>query len=909
MIRRRSSLRFFGILSVVIAATMSTAIPSGLAEEPYMEDPCASFVHLEDGKFYAGNTPFAMEGPNLLMAIAKVPYGPAEPAEDPFFIAPHQLFQADNYAVCNGTSNNGCCDSRTTCRSALQADIDALVDMGANSVRLIVPRMEWDETDKTHHTPTLACSTLGSTDPCTIDLMDPYERDQALKRIEDQINALGDNGIRSILLTGRPNGGHLSAEYEYGRWLDDLATRLKNNPYLIAYDPMNEPPYLYNAPHLNTSSCANAPSMYLCKDMARAVSKGWFDHLTLNDPNHLVSIGLGDSNSVFWWDPAVLWDHFTSYHMYPYPGGPWEDPGSGGPIGGVPFPQAPAVSGAKAFSDGIYYGSLNACGEPCPYVGEFDSRNCYVAAGPVGKAGIIDNATGGFNYSPFTGPSCPIGSLVGGACQVATFEPGRDQPFVLDQPLYYVIASAGNPVCPPGTTWDTANCLAHVGPPQAQAFIGPNPSGGGQGFFYHHLNSSVHCHAPATDTGTACYLGPVPSGWTPFTLERPLYYVEPVTCDRKKPVYYGETGFSTYPYPTGAHDQTQGVPQGQVNVCADEETGPVIDWVQIGNVQFEADVNHSGTTLPTLPGATNGTNVHTIPGSQIDILFGAGFEKCETVTIRYRSIREKRLWMTIEGHAPRRLTLPNSQGVWGTFQGTFNFPPGASVLTLTSPHDAANGDYAEQEQFMMGDGAGWRGVYPYSRACGYQGLHYWLYGPTTHWGGCGITALNAFSYQVDTSPGLPDRLLTPAAEVLRDQVDFLSSPIGKCDKPDLFNEALSRSTGPSPTFMYSGTIVDSQNQPIPNAAVLATVIECSSWENRVGIGTHADAQGHYVFQTDAPIALIQASHFGYQSNHLWPNGSPALPDIELEKIPNLTPPTPPTPPAMACRGDSGWITQ
>ncbi|MEZ4454922.1 MAG: hypothetical protein R2882_00020, partial [Gemmatimonadales bacterium] len=333
-----------------------------------------------------------------------------------------------------------------------------------------------------------------------------------------------------------------------------------------------------------------------CKDLAIAASKDWFDHLTLHDQNHLVSIGLGDQGSVFMWDPAVVKDHFTSYHVYPNPGGPWDDPGPGGvagPGGIIPFTAPPPVSGGDYVANDIYFGSLNACGTPCPYVGEYDGANCLVATGPVGSSGFIDE--GEFNYQHFTsGPPCTAGTNTGVACNLASYDPGRDTPFLLNQPLYYVVADPTATLpqdrCPPGTTYDGANCLVHTGPPGAQPFLWTEPSTGSTGYYYNWLPGPQHCQPPAVDDTAHCDLGPVPTGWDPFSMTRPLYYVTAVACGTKKPVYMGETGFTVYPYPTGAADFWDPPPSGNLpagltgakQTCDRVEGGPEIDFVKVG---------------------------------------------------------------------------------------------------------------------------------------------------------------------------------------------------------------------------------------------------------------------------------------------------------------------------------------
>ncbi|MEZ4295424.1 MAG: hypothetical protein R3B70_10645 [Polyangiaceae bacterium] len=106
-----------------------------------------------------------------------------------------------------------------------------------------------------------------------MDLMDPDMRARALTLIEDQINLLGDHGIRTVLLSGSHDGGSKRARLEYGKWLEDLGQRLANNPYLIAYDPMNEPLYFFDAVASDLGCTEPDEPLDRCKDLAIATSK------------------------------------------------------------------------------------------------------------------------------------------------------------------------------------------------------------------------------------------------------------------------------------------------------------------------------------------------------------------------------------------------------------------------------------------------------------------------------------------------------------------------------------------------------------------------------------------------------------------------------------------------------------
>lgn len=913
-------------VAMFAAAFSSLAVITVLAGAARAQEPCAPFVRLVDGKFFEGNAPYAMEGPNFTMAVAATVDTQVDPPQWDYFLAPYDAYQPDGKAVCTGPSATPCCSTEAGCHADLQVDVDGLTSMGANSVRLIVPHMEWDQSTSTY-TPYLPCTTVstgsGAVPPCKLDLMDPDQRTRALELIEEQIDWLGDYGIRTVLLTGRTNAGDQHAVAEYDRWLDDLSARLVNNPYLIAYDPMNEPPYAYDVAAAGYSTCPGDPAsdVHTCKNIASSVSRDWYTHLTTNDPNHLVSIGLGGSGSVLMWDPAVLWDHFTSYHIYSYPAGPWNDPGPGGPVAGPPFP-APAkpVSGGHAVEDDIYYGSLNGCGVPCPYVGDYDGANCYVTAGPNGTGGTVSN--GSFQYPHLAGAiPCPVGTDIGPACEVGTYDPGRDVPFILGQPVYTVNAQNGS--CPSGMTLQGSSCIASYGPPGASPFLWTG-QGGSTGFYYNYLSPTEHCRAPATDDTVHCYVGAVPTGWTPVILSRPLYYVTAVACNgTRKPIHFGETGFSVYPYPTGSRDYWASNPPNVPkltalrNQCNDVEAGPELDFLVIDGQFLEAEsatvTNSPGfpASIQSCSGCSGGSKVLLYTGAQVDVDLPNGASPCASFSFGYRSIIERRLVLTTAGRAPRQLRVPSSGGSWNQISFPLDIPAGTTTFTITAPHDAANGNALEQAQFLTGNGGSWPGVYPFGQACGFQGIHYWWYGTTTTWGSCGDSALNAPWYEVsNATSSQPDTelRLTAAAEALRDQVDMLLPAMDKCSEPPDFHHDLSRAVGPSPGHTYKGSVT-AGGVPLANAFVVLSPIDCNgTW--RDPISTYTDGKGKYLFHSDFPAAQVVASHFGYQTR-VWPlyGASSAVPPIELPRVSALPSIPTPVPPKLACRGADGWVPQ
>jgi hypothetical protein len=713
------------------------------------ESTCTEFVVMDEvGRFRLEGEPYALHGINLHASIGAVVTNAHVEGLEPddyqweYFVAPYGNYLPDNHGICSTpwADRSQCCDSAESCREMfINEHVERVVALGANSVRLV--DVSFSITDD--GVPVARCARLwddysqrdlDAGRPCQMDLSNPELRSQYIEIVRDTVRILGERGIRTIHLPEGKNADRGSNHFVYLEVLEALSTALADEPWLLGYDPMNEPVYFYRGELVDSRfRCADGS---FCKTSARAVSKGWFEALTANAPHHFVTVGQGNTTlSLISWDPLVVYDHFTSWHVYPRR--PWDD-GNG--------PHA-----SRGFAAQIYHASLAACGLPCPYLGEEDEVGCKVAEGPVAADGFIWND--GF-YLPYrsAGERCPVGSDDGANCLVAKFVRGRDRAEIRRQPFFYVAAQDGQ--CPADTTFDGANCLVAEGPLGATGFIGELV--GVPQFYWEPMENEPPCAAPATWTQQGCRIGTVPTGWSPFIVYKSHFYVDAVTCGPRRPAHFGETGFSVFP---------------------------------------------------------NGENLHR-----------AAYEGNPGRMSKYRDC--------VDGQGAVR------------------------------PDVAPHGTEAEQVEFLMGAARyGWDGAFPMSHACGFQGMHWWALAGV-HWGLCSEDHYGLFAYwylKQDAAPEGDLRALVPraAAAPYRDQVDYTAPPASKCQEPDDFRA--NHGLGGAPTrYRFTGRILDSRGEPVPNAMFYAWHLDWTGPST-----TFADADGYFTLEHSGCLVQGGATHFGY----------------------------------------------
>ena len=491
---------------------------------------CDPYVYIDDGQLELDGKPFALKGVNYRVEIVAKAIDASAPATgDPrvvvdgqtydLFLAPNGSYQPDNNSWCRDlpawNPEMRCCADGASCARDLDADMDHVTALGATSVRLLMDTFEFDA----NNVPRLSVGRIPYlwTD-FQLDMRDQAQRAAANHLMLKAVQKLGVKGVRSLLLlNGKAWFKDQPAQAQgFDTFLADLATTMRDEPFLIGYDFYNEPSWSSGAPA--------GVDFSITKLEERDLVQGWADvvHRTAQDTHHLLTIGNAHPlSSVGDWDPAVLPLDFNSYHVYPR-------------AGGMPTNQLRWADSHDFVEREAYYASLGGCGIKCPYLGSYDGANCFIAAGP--PMSTADVESDGLYYTG-RNDACPAGALHGGKCLVASPVAGRDQPFTLTQPIFYV--SPVNGGCPAGAGFDGANCVI------GQAPLGTSPFVWGDAFYYKYLSPTNRCVAPARDDGANCYYASVPAGYKPFILTQPLFYVAPVRCGGGRiPYILGETDFA-----------------------------------------------------------------------------------------------------------------------------------------------------------------------------------------------------------------------------------------------------------------------------------------------------------------------------------------------------------------------------
>ena len=498
------------------------------APHPAARQRCDHFVYLEDGAFKLQGKPWPLKSVNFRVeVVGRENAGPPAPGtlrvtvegkSLDLFLAACGSYSPDNNSWCRDppewNPQMKCCADAAACALGLNVDVDQLRALGVNSVRLLM-----DTWKIRNGVPTFGIGRM----PWVwrdffLDLRDPAHRAAALKLQKRAVQALGSRGIRSLMLLN--GAAYFRDKPEWNKhYLDSLsalAAAMRDEPWLVGLDFYNEPSWAPGAPQ--------GTHFEIDKGGARDLVKTWVAAVRQQNPHALLTIGNAFAlASLDTWDPAFLPVDFNSYHIYP--------------------PNPIAWPAARAFVEReTFYSSLGACGVPCPSAARFDGAHCLVREGPVGTEGHADD-DGSFTFKGGTCP--PANRRPHGRCWVGSYERGRDEPFVLHQPHYYVKKASAS--CPAGTSFDGANCLAGAAPPGAKPFLH------GSGFYYQYLfrtyGGNERCRAPARDDGANCIVAPVPAGHVPFILQRPMFYVKATHCTGgRKPILVGEFGAAVHDY-------------------------------------------------------------------------------------------------------------------------------------------------------------------------------------------------------------------------------------------------------------------------------------------------------------------------------------------------------------------------
>lgn len=175
-------------------------------------------------------------------------------------------------------------------------------------------------------------------------------------------------------------------------------------------------------------------------------------------------------------------------------------------------------------------------GELCPPTYSYDAQNCYLAAAPAGsQPTVIGNrfayngavcSLSGFTQDP-AAAAAERGATAGpstGKCYRQV--PAGYTPFVYNG-SFYVEPNAHfvkqlQPVCPPGSTFDSRNCFFSSAPSGHTAGLSAGEFVFNKTLFQ--VCGSLRARSVQV-TATACAVGTIPSGYTPFIYNNGWYVI------------------------------------------------------------------------------------------------------------------------------------------------------------------------------------------------------------------------------------------------------------------------------------------------------------------------------------------------------------------------------------------------
>lgn len=208
------------------------------------------------------------------------------------------------------STNTYTCTSSTGCLNDIAYDFNYIVNtLGCNTIRLFCGNIYLNK------------STCDSATDYRVDVGDPSSNNYHsiypsldirfmvpfYKQIIDLANGYGLNVILLLPGVGSSCTSNTAISNAYNTFLDSVGNGLKTCTNLIAYDEWNEPQY-YEADH-------NFTKRDVC-----SMTHTWYSHLKTHDPNHLITIGLGEagySADAMQWDGDDYKADFYAFHVYP----------------------------------------------------------------------------------------------------------------------------------------------------------------------------------------------------------------------------------------------------------------------------------------------------------------------------------------------------------------------------------------------------------------------------------------------------------------------------------------------------------------------------------------------------------------------------------------------------------------
>jgi hypothetical protein len=342
--------------------------PARYAPGYAVEQRCDRFVHIRGGVFHLDNAPWTWKSVNFRMGITGKEVDPRAPQEAgtprvvvagkslDLFLTAEGNYSPDNNSYCRDPAPPGglvCCTDRASCAADLAAEATRLQALGVSSVRLLMDTFKFVggvPTFTIGRMPWLWNMDFG------LDMRDGAHRDAVVLLVRRAVQFLGARGIRSLLLlNGHPvfkdRAGDNAA---YTSFTAALAAGMRDEPYLVGFDFVNEPTWIRMP--------AGVTNFSIDKRGARDLVRTWVHAVRVQgaNPHALLTIGNAHATaSVDTWDPAFLPLDFNSYHIYP-------------PV--PTWPAAQSIIAKETFYSAVGgCGASKACGEGrMPYIiGEF----------------------------------------------------------------------------------------------------------------------------------------------------------------------------------------------------------------------------------------------------------------------------------------------------------------------------------------------------------------------------------------------------------------------------------------------------------------------------------------------------------------------------------------------------------
>jgi hypothetical protein len=274
----------------------------------------AQFVTLEGRRFM-------LNGHEFYPVVLN--YGTEFVADDWGNDQPEEIYYSPMHELDLTPQNHFECDDPPSCNQQLREHFDKIVEMGFNTVRLgsIAPKAFRTGSSepmfklKVKHIAQYGEAYYVALSTAEPEFNDPMS-DRYVELVSEILDAADYAGLKVILLTDielAPLPPYdIAVEYDwemamlYSKLLRKLAAQLRDHPALMAYDLLNEPAWQFKSNNLT----------HLSKSVACDMTTLWYDAVTDEDPNHLVTLGGAGKHDIGSWDPAAMKIDFYSPHIY-----------------------------------------------------------------------------------------------------------------------------------------------------------------------------------------------------------------------------------------------------------------------------------------------------------------------------------------------------------------------------------------------------------------------------------------------------------------------------------------------------------------------------------------------------------------------------------------------------------------